>query len=72
MCGCMCVCRVALTSEWLSDGVSKEEVLVGYITGLGGGKGVAFCEDQEVAFPYESKSFSGYVPHRYDWVKVCR
>lgn len=65
------VYRVEITSEWKPEMASKEEVLVGYVSGVGGGRGVAFCEDQEVSFPSDMYgSLSSYRPHVNDWIKV--
>lgn len=63
--------RVEVTSQWNPEEASKEEVLVGFISGVGGGRGVALCEDQEVSFPTAAVGMgSGYRPHVNDWVKV--
>ena len=60
-----------MTSQWDPDAGSKEEVLVGFVSGMGGGRGVACCDDQEVSFPSDVvTSISGYHPHVNDWVKV--
>ena len=65
------LCRVEVTTIWNSEGPSREEVLVGYVTGVGGGRGVAYCDDQEISFPSDMfYSLSGYRPHVNDWVKV--
>lgn len=60
-----------MTSQWSSEGESKEEILVGYVSGVGGGRGVAYCEGEEVSFPSDQfQALSGYRPHVNDWVKV--
>ena len=63
--------RVELVSHWMPDSDSKEEVLVGFVSGVGGGRGVACCENEEVSFPTDAiVSFNGYHPHVNDWIKV--
>ena len=63
--------RVEVTSQWNPDEASKEEILVGFVSGVGGGRGVAYCDDQEVSFPCDMFGMgSGYRPHVNDWVKV--
>jgi len=63
--------RVEVTSQWKPQEESREEVLVGFVSGVGGGRGVACCEDQEVSFPSDMfVQTTGYRPHVNDWVKV--
>jgi hypothetical protein len=62
---------VEVVSHWAPDAESKEEVLVGYVSGVGGGRGVACCDGEEVSFPSDAVvSFSGYRLHVNDWIKV--
>ncbi len=64
--------RVEVTSKWLTEGESYKEVLIGYISGMGGRRGVVSCENQEISFPSEiALGYGGYRPHVNDWVKVC-
>lgn len=60
-----------MTSRWVPDGESEVEVVTGYVSGLGGRRGVVTCEDKEVSFPLDmAQSTDGYRPHANDWVKV--
>ena len=65
--------RVEVTSNWVPEAESDVEVLIGYISGLGGKRGVVTCEDsEEISFPIcLGLSLEGYRPHLDDWVKVC-
>ena len=64
--------RVEVTCNWVPEGASDVEVVVGYISGLGGKRGVVTCEDREVSFPIDVMQYvNGYRPHVDDWVKVC-
>jgi len=65
------LCRVEVLSSWLPDTQSDVEVVVGYLSGLGGRRGVVTSEDKEVSFPLDvAQSAEGYRPHLNDWVKV--
>lgn len=64
--------RLEVTSSWVPDGKSDVEVVIGYVSGMGGRRGVVACEDKEVSFPLSmAPSVDGYRPHVNDWVKVC-
>ena len=64
-------CRVDVTSRWTEEGGSEVEVLVGFVSGVGGGRGVVSCDEREISFPSDvATSISGYHPHVNDWVKV--
>ncbi len=55
----------------MPDGESEVDVIVGYVSGVGGRRGVVVSEDQEVSFPLDvAPSLDGYRPHVNDWVKV--
>ena len=60
-----------MISAWVPSGESDVEVIVGYVSGLGGRRGVVTSEEKEVSFPLDmAPSVEGYRPHVNDWVKV--